>query len=160
MKLMGHIRSGVGFGLTSSMITTVGLMVGLYAGTSSQLAVIGGIITIAVADALSDALAMHVSTESEGKHSSREIWASTFSTLFAKFFFAIIFVVPVILLELEAAIIASVAFGLLLIACFSWWLARRQRENPLGVVAEHLGIAVAVVVGTFFLGEWIAAVFA
>ena len=53
------------FGLTSGIITTLGLIVGLHSGTHSKLAVIGGILTIAMADAFSDALGIHVSEESE-----------------------------------------------------------------------------------------------
>ena len=49
------IKKGVSFGLTSGTITTLGLMVGLYSGTQSRLVVLGGIVTIAIADALSDA---------------------------------------------------------------------------------------------------------
>ena len=49
-------RTGASFGLTSGVLTTLGLIVGLYAGTHSKLAVMGGIFTIAIADALSDAL--------------------------------------------------------------------------------------------------------
>ena len=58
------VTTGVSFGLTSGTITTLGLIVGLHAGTHSRLAVIGGILTIAVADALSDALGMHIAEES------------------------------------------------------------------------------------------------
>jgi len=57
------------FGLTSGIITTLGLIVGLHSGTHSKLAVIGGILTIAMADALSDALGIHVSEESEATQS-------------------------------------------------------------------------------------------
>lgn len=49
--------TGVFFGATSGVITTVGLIAGLYAGTESVVAVLGGILVIAVADAMSDALA-------------------------------------------------------------------------------------------------------
>ena len=49
-------RVGMSFGLTSGIITTLGLIVGLHSGTHSKLAVIGGILTIAMADAFSDAL--------------------------------------------------------------------------------------------------------
>ena len=36
-----EINSGFSFGLTSGVITTIGLMIGLYSGTNSKLAVIG-----------------------------------------------------------------------------------------------------------------------
>ncbi len=159
MKLAEHIRSGIGFGLTSSIITTIGLMVGLFSGTHLRIAVIGGVITIAIVDALSDAFAMHISQESTGNESARDIWASTFSTFGAKFFFAIIFIVPVLFLELSTAIIVSIAFGLFLIAVFSVWIARSQNKNLANVAGEHLLIAIAVIVLAYLAGVWIAGIF-
>ena len=87
------IKVGFSFGITSGIITTLGLMVGLYSGTGSKLVVIGGILMIAIADAFSDALGIHVSEESEGKHSQKEIWESTLSTFLFKFIFASIFII-------------------------------------------------------------------
>ncbi len=159
MKFRDHIKSGIGFGLTSSIITTIGLMVGLFSGTHLRVAVIGGVITIAIVDALSDAFAMHISEESTGDESARDIWAATFSTFGAKFFFAIIFIVPVLLLELQTAIFASIVFGLLLIIAFSVWIAKSQNENIVKVVAEHLFIAIVVIVLAYLAGVWIAGMF-
>ena len=48
------LKSGFGFGITSGIVTTLGLIVGLSSGTHSELAVIGGILSIAIADGLSD----------------------------------------------------------------------------------------------------------
>ena len=95
---------GFSFGLTSGIITTLGLMVGLHSSTHSRLAVIGGILTIAVADALSDALGIHISEESENKHSHKEIWEATISTFLSKFIFTLTFIIPVLLFKLPTAI--------------------------------------------------------
>ena len=57
------IKTGVGFGLTSGIITPLALMVGLTYGTNLKTAVIGGLITIAIADAFSDALGIHIAEE-------------------------------------------------------------------------------------------------
>lgn len=149
------LKVGFSFGLTSGVITTLGLMVGLHAGTHSQLAVIGGILTIAVADAFSDALGIHISEESEGIHTSREIWESTLSTFFSKLVFALTFIIPVLLLELSTAIIVSVIWGLLALSIFSFSIAREQKTNPWKVVAEHLVIALMVIALTHCLGSWI-----
>jgi hypothetical protein len=46
--------------------------------------VIGGIIAAAIADALLDAVGIHISEESENRHTEREIWESTLSTLASK----------------------------------------------------------------------------
>jgi len=149
-------KKGFSFGLTSGIITTLGMIVGLHSSTHSRIVVIGGILAIAVADAFSDALGIHVSEEAEHKHSAREIWESTVSTFLAKFFFACTFIVPVLLLELQTAIIASVAYGLLLITLFSAWMAKEQGQSLARVIGEHLSIAAAVIIITHYVGDFIA----
>ena len=154
MKL--SIRKGFSFGLTSGIITTLGLIVGLHSGTHSRIAVIGGILSIALADAMSDALGIHISEESENQHSTKEIWESTVSTLLSKFVFAITFIVPILFLELSTAIIACIIWGLSLIAIFSYYIARQQNAKPHRTILEHLIIAIVVIVITHYVGDWIA----
>ena len=153
------IKTGFSFGLTSGIITTIGLMVGLNSGTHSKLVVIGGILTIAVADAFSDALGIHVSEESENKHTTKEIWESTVSTFLAKFIFAITFVVPVLLLQLSTAVIVSVVWGLSSLGIFSFYIAREQNVKPWKIILEHMLIALVVIIITHFVGIWISAAF-
>ncbi|MFH1450830.1 MAG: hypothetical protein ABIF92_02515 [archaeon] len=154
------IKIGVLFGLTSGVITTLGLMVGLYSGTHSELAVIGGILTIAIADAFSDALGIHVSEESENKHTAKEIWASTLSTFLSKFFFALTFVVPVLLFELSTAVIVSIFWGLFVLTVANFYIGRQKKEGPWGIIAEHLLIAIVVLFAANFAGRLIATLFA
>ena len=59
------LKTGISFGLTSGTITTLGLMIGLNSGTNSRGIVIGGILTIAIADSFSDALGIHISEEAD-----------------------------------------------------------------------------------------------
>jgi len=125
-KVKESLRTGISFGLTSAVITTLGLMVGLHAGTQSKTAVLAGIITIAVADAFSDALGIHISEEAENAHTGKEIWASTMVTFLTKFFFAMTFVPPVLLLPLTEAIIAGLVWGLSILTLLSFAIARMQ----------------------------------
>jgi hypothetical protein len=152
-------RTGLSFGITSGLITTMGLIVGLHSGTHSRLAVIGGILTIAVADAFSDALGIHVAQESQNHHSTNAIWTSTFATLFAKFFSALTFMVPILLLPMQTAIVASVLWGLLLLGGISFYVAKERGVSPWPVVGEHVLIALVLVGITHYLGEWIAGSF-
>jgi VIT1/CCC1 family predicted Fe2+/Mn2+ transporter len=153
------LKAGFTFGLISGVITTVGLMVGLHSGTHSKLAVMGGVLTIAIADAFSDALGVHVSEEYKNKSSAREVWEATLATLASKAVFALTFLVPVLLFDLGTAIIAAVVWGLSLICILSYAIARAVGEKPIKVVMEHLTIAVAVIVMTHYLGDWVAATF-
>lgn len=153
------IMSGLSFGLTSGIITTLGLIVGLNSGTHLRLAVIGGILTIAIADAFSDALGMHITEESRQKHNLKGIWQATGATFFSKLFFALTFLVPVLLLDLETAIIASIIWGLLALGVLSYKIALAEKEKPWKVISEHLLIAIVVVVLSQLVGELIGRVF-
>ena len=157
LTMKQSLKTGFSFGLTSGVITTLGLMVGLNAGTHSRLAVIGGIVTIAVADALSDALGMHIAEESKNNGNASEIWESTIATFVAKFLIALTFVVPVLMLPLEEAVLVSVGWGLTLLAVLSYRLARAQQIPAWKVIAEHVVIGVSVVVITHYVGDWIHA---
>jgi VIT1/CCC1 family predicted Fe2+/Mn2+ transporter len=157
--MIDSLKRGFSFGLTSGVITTLGLMVGLNSGTQSELAVIGGILTIAVADAFSDALGIHVSEESENEHTTKEIWEATLFTFLSKFLVAMTFTIPVILLELSTAIVVSVVWGFTLLGVLSFTMARYQGANPWKVVGEHLTILLLVVVVTNYIGSWIGATF-
>ncbi len=148
-------RAGLTFGLTSGVITTLGLMVGLHAGTHSKAVVAGGILMIAIADAFSDALGMHVAKEAENRHSVRGIWESTATTFAAKFVVALSFLAPVLLASLETAIVVSVLWGLGLLAWLSFLMAKEQGVSPWTVVGEHVAIAVVVVSVTHYVGDWI-----
>jgi len=147
---------GFSFGLTSGIITTLGMMVGLYSGTNSQLAVLGGILTIAIADAFSDALGIHISEESENVHTQKEIWESTIATFLAKLVFALTFVIPVVFFTLKEAVIISIIWGMFILGLISFWMARAQKESAWKIIGEHWGIALLVIFITNWVGRWIA----
>ena len=150
------VRKGFSFGLASGVITTLGLMVGLHSSTHSAMVVIGGIMVIAIADAMSDALGIHISEEAENKHTSKEVWGATIATFLSKFIFALTFIVPILLFSLTNALIVSVLYGLALIVIFSFYMAKQQNKKVWRVCCEHLFIAVVVIIVTHFVGEWVA----
>lgn len=153
------LKTGFSFGLTSGIITTLGLIVGLHSGTHSRIVIIGGIITIAIADAFSDSIGIHICEESEGKHSTREIWESTISTLLSKFTFSISFIIPILFLSLSTAIIISLAWGFSLIGIFSYYTAKLRKSKPWKSILEHLAIALLVIVITHYVGIWVSITF-
>ena len=153
--MKGSLRTGISFGLTSAIITTLGLMVGLHSGTHSKIVVLAGILTIAIADAFSDALGIHVSEEAENIHTIKQIWAATVSTFLAKFLFAMTFVLPVILFTLSTAIVVSLIWGLSILSLLSYIIAKTQNEPPWKIVAEHLLISIVVIGLTHWVGDWL-----
>lgn len=154
--MRSSLRKGIGFGLSSGVITTLGMIVGLHSGTHSTAIVIAGILLIAISDAFSDALGIHISEESALKNNHKEIWEATISTFFSKLCFALSFVVPFLLFSLTTAIVASIAWGFFVIIIFSYYLARKQKIRSYKVIFEHLLIAMAVIVITHYVGKLIS----
>jgi VIT1/CCC1 family predicted Fe2+/Mn2+ transporter len=152
------LTTGISFGLTSGVITTLGLIVGLHSGTHSTLAVTGGVLTIAVADAMSDALGIHIAEESNPRRSSHRVWQATLATFAAKLVMALTFLVPLLLFTLGTAIVVSIVWGFAVLTLLSWRLARLQGAPAWRVIGEHLLIAAIVVVATHLLGDWLAGV--
>ena len=155
------IRKGLGFGLTSGIITTLGLIIGLNSGTGSRIVILAGILTIAIADSFSDAIGIHISEESSHKDiTKREIWESTLATFFSKFIFALSFIVPFLLFNLDLAIIVSLIWGFLLITLFSYYVAKIQEAPILKSIFEHIIMTIFVVIITHYTGVWISITFA
>jgi len=151
-------RKGLGFGLTSGIITTLGLIIGLDSSTGEKTVVIAGILVIAIADALSDAAGMYSSEEAE-KKSPKKVWESSLATLAFKFIFALTFLVPVLIFQLSTAIIASVIWALFLITLFSLHIANVRNIKPQKIVFEHLAITIIVIVASYFAGKLIGIIF-
>jgi vacuolar iron transporter family protein len=152
------LRTGISFGLTSAVITTLGLMVGLHSGTHSKIVVLAGILTIAIADAFSDALGIHVSEEADNTHTAKQIWGATIATFLAKFLVAMTFVVPVLLLSLSTAIVVNLIWGMSILSVLSYIIAKSQGEPPWKIVGEHLLIAIVVIAVTHWVGGWIGTI--
>ena len=153
-------RTGIFFGATSGVITTIGLIVGLHAGTQSIVAVLGGILVVAVADAASDAMGIHLAQEADPESTHDHIWAATIWTFVTKLVVALSFALPLLWLPLQTAVIVCVSWGLLVITLLSIYLARVQRSNALHVITEHLGITIIVVTVSYFIGVWVRTSFA
>ena len=155
MTVKSALRVGLSFGLTSAVITTLGLMMGLFTSTQSRLAVIGGVLTIALADALSDALGIHVSQESQPEVSVEQVWLATLATFGAKFGFALTFVLPLVFFPLSTAIRINIVWGLVLLGILSGLVGKKQDGWAWRTMVEHLVIALAVLLISSQVGRLI-----
>ena len=144
------LKTGLGFGITSGVITPLGLLVGLYASVGSKAAIIAGILTIAIADSFADALGIHVSQEFEKTNTNKDVWAATLYTLFVKFGMALSFIIPFFVFSLGCAVITSVVYGMIVLAICSYFVAKERGVKPFHVMMEHVGIGAIVIAVTYF----------
>lgn len=163
-KYSHQLIIGISFGLTSAVITTLGILVGLSVATSSKLAVVAGIIIIAIADGLSDALGLHLVEESEiekgrVKHSPREIWLTTLITFLSVSGFSLTFVIPVLIFPLKTAIFIAILWGILLLVVLNFYIAKIRKENPIKLIFEHVLLALFVIMISHWVGNLISKIF-
>ena len=157
IKIFSHqIFTGLSFGLTSAIISSLGIIVGLYSATSLKTAVIAGIIILAITDGLADAMGIHLSEESENKHSSREIWLSAFFTFLGICIFTLSFLIPILLFPFPLFVWISIFWGLSLLSLLSFYLAKNQKKNVFKIIFEHNLIAILVIIVTYWFGNLIA----
>lgn len=158
--MKASMLKGLSFGLTSGIITTLGLIVGLNSSTHSQTIIISGILIIAIADAFSDAFGIHISEESEGSHNQKHIWEATFYTFLAKLFFASTFIIPFLINQpLTNSVLMAGIWGYFLIFLFSYYTTIQQKRKPYPIITEHLLITTIVIILTNYVGTLIRILF-
>jgi VIT1/CCC1 family predicted Fe2+/Mn2+ transporter len=163
-KYLHQVTTAVSFGLTSGVISAIGMIVGLNSATSSKVTVIAGIMIMAIADGLADAAGMHLSEEAEtdrgrAKHTRKEVWITTLLTLFSVVGVVITFVIPILIFALGTAVLIAIGWGLLLLVILNYYIARVKNENPARLIFEHLLLAVALILISDLVGVLIASWF-
>lgn len=156
MKL--PLKKGLYFGQTSAIMTSLGIIVGMFSSTGSVGAILGGLLVISFADALSDSFGIHVSEEAEKRGGGHE-WKAMGYTFLSKFVFSLSFIALFLLLDVWSAVLLSVAWGFFVLGLSSFYLAKTQSKNPLKIVLEHLLIGIVVVVFTYYIGVWVNLLF-
>lgn len=135
------------FGITSGVLTTVGLLVGMNAATESRLAVVAGILVIAMADSLSDSFGMYLSKLGERGSSPAAALRYALGTFAGKFLFPLTFVLPLMLpvFSLSTAVIVDLAWGATALCLLSAEQALVSQESIFGTIARNLGLATLIV---------------
>lgn len=160
-KYSHQLITGISFGLTTAVITSLGIIVGLHSATSSKLAVVAGIVVMAVADGLSDAVSMHTAEEAEveggkGKYTPKEIWLTTLFTFLAVSGFTLTFAIPILLFPLKTAVFLAIGWRMLLLTLLNFQIAKARKENPMKLISEHILLAVLVIIVSYLVGNLIA----
>jgi VIT1/CCC1 family predicted Fe2+/Mn2+ transporter len=146
-----HNLSRFSFGITSAIVTSLALMLGLDQTRDPKTSIVGALLLIAIADNIADSLGIHIYRESlPGAGSDPRIY--TVSNFAARLGVMMLFVVLVLVLSLTVAIVLSVALGLTLLTVLSYYIAINQRTNIVLSIVHHLGIAIIVIFLSHFLG--------
>jgi VIT1/CCC1 family predicted Fe2+/Mn2+ transporter len=147
--------ANLSFGGTAAIVTSVALIIGLNAATATKSAIVSGLLIVALADNLTDALSMHVYEESRQRLHRREAFFATMSNFATRLALALTFILLVLTLPIESAVVASAVWGLSLLVALTWALSRERNVSFIIEVVKHVGAALAVIL----VSKWIGAVF-
>ncbi len=148
--------TALSYGGTAAIVTGMGLVVAFDEATASRAALIGSLLVVAVADNLADSLAIHVYQESE-KLETRQAFRSTVTNYLARLLVAASFIALATFVPVGSLVPGAVAWGLALLCTLTYFVARSRGASPLVEVGKHLGVAVAVILLSHAIGEWILA---
>lgn len=153
------IKKGLGFGVTSAVITTLGIIVGMHSSTDMKEAILGAILVIAFADSMADGLGIYFSERSRENCKPSEPWIAFASAFLGKFIFALTFTVPIFIFHnLHTGVIIDLVYGLILLVTFTYFNAKEKKENIMLMISFHVVLAVVVITAAHFIGNWINSV--
>ncbi len=158
-KFLDKLYSFIGnfsFGISSAVLTTLGMIVGLDSATKSEFAVISGIVSVAIADSFSDAIGMYSSKKSERGVSSSSAFKSAFNVFLGKLVFTLSFIFPFLFFSYNKAIFLSILWGLFLLAVVNMQIAYVNEENSLISVIKNTFIALTIMFLSFIAGMLIS----
>ncbi len=146
------------FGSSAAIITDVSLIVGLGSANAGKGPILAGLLTIAVADNISDSLGIHLYKESEGYGQRLSLFSTTLNFL-SRLLISCTFIAIVLLLPVAQALYVGLIWGLLLITFISYLISRSNRDNPVKEMVTHVLVAVVVIELSHYLGHAIAVYF-
>ena len=152
-------RQGVFFGANSGIITTVGLTTGLVQTKISKNYLIVSIISLAIADSISEAYGMYISKKAEDTDddSKNPVYA-LLGLLIMKFFIVISFLIPFLFsdsLKYYKNLYWVIGWGLFLISIVDYNISELRDESFMGYLIPHTMILFLVIYLTRLFGRLI-----
>ena len=143
------------FGCSAAVITNVSLIVGMGSARAGKGPILGGLLTFAVADNISDSLGIRLYKESEGcgEKLSRLATALNF---FSRLLVSLSFVAIVLILPAAQAMVIGIVWAFLLLTLISFLITRCNHENSVTTIIRHVVIAVIAIASSRCVGQLIA----
>lgn len=157
MKLLQD-PSKFSFGVTSAIVTSLALIVGLDELSNPKMSIIGALLLLAIADNISDSLGIHIFRESQFSSTKSNSELYTITNYLSRLTVTLIFVLLIFFLPFRYAVLFSVILGLLLLSLLSYIIAVQQKTNPYFAIFQHVGVAVVVMAISQFVGQVVVGV--
>ncbi|MDD5686466.1 MAG: hypothetical protein PHE88_01365 [Elusimicrobia bacterium] len=154
IKEQANKLANFSYGGTSAIITNISIIIGLGETNVHRSGIIGGLLIIGIADNISDSLGIHIYKESE-LCDVKESFVLTIFNFITRFLISLSFIFIVLLLPITSAQIISSIWGLSILSCISYIIAKRNKQNIPLELFKHIGIAILVIIASKYMGDFI-----
>ena len=142
-------------GSSAAIITNASLVVGLGSARAGKGPILSGLLTIALADNISDSLAIRLYKESEG-YGEKLSRLTTVLNFLSRLLISFSFIAIVLMFPTSQAMIIDIIWALLLLILISYLITQHNHENSVLEVIKHVFIAVTAIALSRCVGSLIA----
>jgi len=143
------------FGSSAAVITNASLIVGLGSAGATKAPILGSLLTFALADNISDSLAIHLYKESDEAGRALPFFTAVLN-FFARLLTSLSFVVIVLVFSVPDAVPVAIVWGLFLMILVSYLITKKRSQGTLVEIIKHVLVAVIVIALSRLVGTLIS----
>jgi len=147
--------SDFSYGSSSAVITSLAIIIGLSGTVDAKATIITALLILAIADNVSDSFGIHIYQESLS-FATKDVKRATLLNFITRFLASAIFIIFVLFMPMNIALIASIIFGLAIIIVISYIISKNKKYKAYKMIFYHLLLAAAVIIISFLLRQFIA----
>jgi len=139
---------GSSFGSVSGVITSLGLILGMYGANMKSRPIVISLISIALSDSISDALGIYYGVKTQNKQNGaiqEALYALT-----SKFLIPIFMILPFVLLDTTKGVLINLVVGFSIIIYMSNEIFVEKRQKIQNILISWLAVILTYLVGKTF----------
>ena len=146
---------GLYFGLTEGSITTIGIIIGMYASLPIKLAIVGSVLTASVSDSFGDSIGMYYSEQARNSNSKKtNILNTILGLILSKVGISVFYLLPIILInKLEYGILVSIILSFIILTKSFIYLSKKNKKNTKKFLIKNLFLICIVMACSFIIGN-------
>ena len=147
-------KQGISFGIVSSVMTVLGLTMGIWASGGKIETLIASILGLSLSNAFADAFSLYIANLATNEVSMALV--SAVVTGCVEFGLPFIFILPILFLKLNIAIIVNIIIGFILVAYMGYYVSKLNRLDRKTIIKRVLlysGILVLILISTSISGK-------
>lgn len=140
------LNIGNTFGIISGIITSIGLILGMYGANITLKPIIVSLVSIAISDGVSDALGIYYATKNNN-YTTEQAYNEGFNTLLIKIICPLLMIIPFYITSINKAVITNLILSLIIIYLISIKIFKNYGEAINNTLICMLAISISYKTG-------------